>query len=243
MFVGYKYVGGSYRVWDPEREVMVELWDIIFFEDGLPPPALHDTTGFNADADDPIKQSRPMDCVSPQIVPTQAHAPSPVRTLMTDFDMADVSPAPQHPRLVVHLPGRHMDQGALHHRHTPSDGIIVASGGDSDSDNRVVFNQLIHNVTHLPDYLERTLRSGRRRGPWDGSIPGLERGGGGGGDALFVADLRFRTLVRSHPAAPTARGVRQRAKRRHTGVMQRASRESIEQMYTLWLLHLGSRVE
>jgi len=97
VFVGYKYGGGSYRVWDPEREVVVELWDVIFFEDGLPPPTLHDTTSFNADADEPLKQSRPMDRVSLQTVPMQAHAPSPVRMPTTNFDTADTSPAPQHP--------------------------------------------------------------------------------------------------------------------------------------------------
>jgi len=52
----------------------------------------------------------------------------------------------------------------------------------------VVFDQPIHDVTHVPDYPERTLRSGRRRRTWDGSIAGLERGRDGGGDALFVAD-------------------------------------------------------
>jgi len=38
------------------------------------------------------------------------------------------------------------------------------------------------------DYLGRTLHSGRRCGTCDGSIAGLECGGDGGGDALFVAD-------------------------------------------------------
>jgi len=97
VFVGYKYGGGGYHVWDPEREVVVESWDVIFFEDGLPPPALHDTTGFNTDADEPLKQSRPMDHVSLQTILMQVHAPLPVRMPMTDFDMADVSPALQHP--------------------------------------------------------------------------------------------------------------------------------------------------
>ena len=34
-FVGYKYEGGGYRVWDPKRQVVVEFGDIVFFEDGL----------------------------------------------------------------------------------------------------------------------------------------------------------------------------------------------------------------
>jgi len=76
----------------------------------------------------------------------------------------------------------------LHHRRAPSDGVVVASSGDSDSDDRVVFDQPIHNVTHVPDYPEPTLHPGWRRRMWDGSIAGLERSGDGGGDALFVTD-------------------------------------------------------
>jgi len=115
----------------------LDLEKIVFFEDCLPPPA---PIGFNTDADEPLEQTRPVDRVSPQTVPMQVHAPSPVRMLTTDSDMVDASPAPQHPRLVIRLPGRHMDQGALHHQHAPSDSIVVASSSDSDSDDRVVFD-------------------------------------------------------------------------------------------------------
>jgi len=163
----------------------LDLEKIVFFEDCLPPPA---PIGFNTDADEPLKQTRPVDRVSPQTVLTQAHAPSPVRTPTTDSDMVDASPTLQHPRLVIHLPGRHMDQGALHHRHAPSDGIVVASGSDSNSDDGVVFDQPIHDVAHVLDYLGQMLHLGRRHGMCDGSIAGLEHGGDGGGDALFVAD-------------------------------------------------------
>ena len=52
----------------------------------------------------------------------------------------------------------------------------------------MVFDRPIHNVAHVPDYSERMLCSGWRRGTWDGSIAGLKHGGDGGGDALFVAD-------------------------------------------------------
>jgi len=71
----------------------LDLEKIVFFEDCLPPPA---PIGFNTDADEPLEQTRPVDCVSPQTVPTQAHAPSPVRMPTTDSDMVDASPAPQH---------------------------------------------------------------------------------------------------------------------------------------------------
>jgi len=184
VFVGYKYGGGGYHIWDPEREVVVESQDMIFFEDSLPPPTLHDTTGFDADADEPLKQVTPLDHVSPQAVPTQARAPSPVGvSTTTDPDVVDMSPVPQHPRLVIRLPGRYMDRGALHHRHAPSE--VVASSGDSDSDNGVVFDWPVHNVSHVPDYPERMLCSGQRQGTWDG---GDGRSGDGGGDTLFVID-------------------------------------------------------
>jgi len=115
----------------------LDLEKIVFFEDCLPPPA---PISFNTDADEPLKQTRPVDHVSLQTVPMQAHALLPVRMPMTDSDMVDASPTLQHPRLVIRLPGRHMDQGALHHWRAPSDGIIVASGSDSNSNDGVVFN-------------------------------------------------------------------------------------------------------
>jgi len=40
-FVGYKYEGGGYRIWDPKRQVVVESTDVVFF-DVLPSPTLND---------------------------------------------------------------------------------------------------------------------------------------------------------------------------------------------------------
>ena len=37
-FVGYKYSGGCYRVWDPEKQVVVKSKDVVFFEASLPSP-------------------------------------------------------------------------------------------------------------------------------------------------------------------------------------------------------------
>ena len=51
-FVGYKYEGGGYRVWDPKRRVVVESRDLIFFEDGLLPPTLNDSRPQPIDEDD-----------------------------------------------------------------------------------------------------------------------------------------------------------------------------------------------
>jgi len=47
-----------------------------------------------------------------------------------------------------------LDQGALHHWCTPSDSIVVASSGDADSDDGVVFDQPIHNIAYVSDYPE-----------------------------------------------------------------------------------------
>jgi len=41
-FVGYKCGGGGYRVWDPKGRDVVESKDVVFYEDGLPPPTLSD---------------------------------------------------------------------------------------------------------------------------------------------------------------------------------------------------------
>ena len=53
-----------------------------------------------------------------------------------------------------------LDRGALHHRRTPSDGIVVASGGDSDSDDGVVFGLPIHSIAHVKNYPGQTMRLG-----------------------------------------------------------------------------------
>ena len=39
-FIGYKYGGGGYRLWDPRRRAVVESRDVLFFENGLPAPTL-----------------------------------------------------------------------------------------------------------------------------------------------------------------------------------------------------------
>ena len=71
----------------------LDLEKIIFFEDCLPPPA---PIGFNTDTDKPLKQTRPVDHVSPQTIPMQAHVPLPVRTPTTDSNMVDTLPTLQH---------------------------------------------------------------------------------------------------------------------------------------------------
>ena len=41
-FVGYKYGGGGYRVWDLKKHTVVEMHNIVFFKGGLPAPLLHE---------------------------------------------------------------------------------------------------------------------------------------------------------------------------------------------------------
>ena len=53
-FVSYKYDGGGYRVWDPKRRVVAESRDIVFFEDGLPPPTLNDLPPRPVDEDESV---------------------------------------------------------------------------------------------------------------------------------------------------------------------------------------------
>ena len=57
--MGYKYSGGGYRVWDPEKRVIVKSRDVVFFEDSLPPPPLHSSPMPNDDDDQPIVQQPP----------------------------------------------------------------------------------------------------------------------------------------------------------------------------------------
>ena len=57
--IGYKYSGGGYRVWDPEKKVVIESRDVVFFEDGLPSPPLHSLPTPNDDDDQAIVQQPP----------------------------------------------------------------------------------------------------------------------------------------------------------------------------------------
>jgi hypothetical protein len=58
-FVGYKYGGGGYKVWDPKRRVVVESRHVIFFEGGLPLPTLCEFASPTINDDKPIVQPPP----------------------------------------------------------------------------------------------------------------------------------------------------------------------------------------
>ena len=79
LFLGYKYDGRGYRVWCPERRVVVEVRDVIFFEDGLPTSPLH----MSAQDDDLIIQQ-----------PTE-HSNNPVPIIMDQPGEATELSAPQ----------------------------------------------------------------------------------------------------------------------------------------------------
>ena len=54
-FVGYKYSGGGYRVWDLAKKV-VESRDVVFFVDSLLSPPLHSSPTLSHDDDPTIQQ-------------------------------------------------------------------------------------------------------------------------------------------------------------------------------------------
>ena len=58
LFVGYKYEGGGYRVWDPKRRVVVESRDISI-KNGLPPPTLNGLLHEPTIDDEPLHQPVP----------------------------------------------------------------------------------------------------------------------------------------------------------------------------------------
>ena len=122
-FIGYKYEGGGYRVWDPKRRVVVESKDIVFFEDGLPPPTLNEARLQQNDADEPVAQPAPDHILEPPTPPDVPPTPQPTTTPhiaeATPDPAPDLTttsdPTPQ-PRIVVRLPGRWMNRPEWVHR-------------------------------------------------------------------------------------------------------------------------------
>jgi len=78
-FVGYKYDGSGYRVWDPKRRVVVESRDIAFFEDSLLSPTLNDLPPRPVDEDESVAQL----VLDHSIKPTAATRHQCARTLPT----------------------------------------------------------------------------------------------------------------------------------------------------------------
>jgi len=153
-FVGYKYEGGGYRVWDPKRRVVVESRDILFFEDGLPPPTLGKSHPQHDDEDNPVVQPPPEHVVerpTPPTLPTPPTVPGPTSP-PTETTTDHAPTQTPHPRITIRLPGRLMNRSHV-------------EAHEDEPDERPV-----HDVSYVPDYPERSTRSGLTRN---------RRGGGG----------------------------------------------------------------
>ena len=186
-FIGYKYEGGGYRVWDPKRRVVVESKDIVFFEDGLPPPTLNEARLQQNDADEPVAQPAPDHILEPPTPPDVPPTPQPTTTPhiaeATPDPAPDLTttsdPTPQ-PRIVVRLPGRWMNRPDAHPAQAHGDSSARNDDDESEQDESDeeanAPTRPVHDVSYVPDFPVRTTRSG------------LKRDGGGGGSTMLVLD-------------------------------------------------------
>jgi hypothetical protein len=95
VFIGYKYGGGGYRVWDPRAGEVVETRDVTFFEEGLPPPTIGEAVAPASESQDDLPQQRVDAPDEPLTVPVPVSDPS-------------STPPDGQQRLIVRLPGRNM---------------------------------------------------------------------------------------------------------------------------------------
>ena len=102
-FVGYKYGGGGYRVWDPKGKVMVESRDVVFFEDSLPPPTLAEVKATelepNTNDDKPLTtplMPSVLTCnTTLPLAPPVAHAPPNITTQPCEKDVTLIPGYPE----------------------------------------------------------------------------------------------------------------------------------------------------
>ena len=190
-FLGYKYSGGGYWVWCLEIKMVVKARDVVFFEEGLPSTPLHLST--QDDDNDPMTQQLLEQ--SNKLVPTDMNQPcKPVQapmppTTMTMTQQPVPTPEPQE-RLVVRLPGRHMNSPSTQHPldHKENNSADTPPSSDDDTDDKEEPTRPRHDVSHVPDYPIRTTRSGLRRDGRGGITPHLECNGGGGASAMLIMD-------------------------------------------------------
>ena len=190
-FLGYKYSSGGYRVWRPEIKMVVKARDVVFFEEGLLLTPLHLLT--QDDDDDPMTQQLleqsnklvPTD-MNQLCEPVQAPMP-PTTTMMTQQPM--LTPEPQE-RLVVRLPGRHMNRPSTQHPsdHKENNSADTPPSSDNDTDDEEEPTWPRHDVSHVLDYPMRTTRSGLRRDRRGGITLHLEHNRGGGASAMLIMD-------------------------------------------------------
>ena len=190
-FLGYKYSGGGYRVWRLEIKMVVKARDVVFFEEGLPSTPLHLST--QDDDDVPTTQQPPEQ--SNKLMPTDMNQPCepaqaprpPMTTTMTQQPVP--TPEPQE-RLVVRLPGRHMNRPSTQHPsdHKENNSADTPPSSDDDTNDEEEPTWPRHDVSHVPDYPMKTTRSGLRHDGRGGITPHLERNGGGGASAMLIMD-------------------------------------------------------
>ena len=194
--VGYKYSGGGYRVWDPEKKVIVKSRDVVFFEDGLPSPPLHSSLTPNDDDDQAIVQQPPDHLRKPTPVNTkQPHKQ--LQQLMTTTMMTTQDPAPTpEPQqcLTMRLPGRYMDCPSAQQAPIPDESEsadTLTSSNEDDSPPQPRFD-----MSYVLDYPLKTTCSGfKRNGGRGADISGLERNGGGGASAMLVIHNNYPPVV------------------------------------------------
>ena len=90
---GVQVRGGGYQVWDLKRRVVVESRDLVFVEDGLPPPTLNGSRPQPTNEDEPTAQSAPDYTTEPPTLPAARDAPAP--TLLFTVSLEAMHDRPQ----------------------------------------------------------------------------------------------------------------------------------------------------
>ena len=104
VFVGYKYGGGGYRVWDCQRSVVVEARGVTFFEEGPSPPTLRQLTTPADDSHGHLTESLDSD-EDPDDKPLCSPMPSATSTPATTAAPATTNNGvTTRPRLIIKLP-------------------------------------------------------------------------------------------------------------------------------------------
>jgi len=170
-FVGCKYDGGSYRVWDPKRRVVPSPKTLFFFEDGLLSPTLNDLPPRPVDDDESVTQHVLDHSIMPTTLPDAANAPtlSPLSaatpTTLPEATHQPVSAPTPHPRITVRPPERGMNRSAASTARAQDESADIdedeededaneRSDEDADSPARP-----IHDVSYVPNYPSKSTRS------------------------------------------------------------------------------------
>ena len=159
VFIGYKYGGGGYRVWDPRRSVVVKSRDVIFFEDGLPTPTYRELA---VQADELFVQPS-LGCPAAP-VPSVATQPPVLPSVPSSVPATTAVPLPQavqeSQRLMIKLLGHYMGTGR--HCMDALEGGDTGSADSTDDDGVMLCEHPMHDVGYMPDYPAGSLWSGHK---------------------------------------------------------------------------------